>query len=821
MFTFRGEGTSPGKLGVTSPGKGGVSSPGKGGEGPPMVGDERASPGMGSEGASTVKAESSTVKAESSTVIGVEGSSTVKAGSSTVKAESSGKAEVAVGGAVGAVAEEAGAMAEIPEGEAATAVIPEGEAATAMIPEGEAAMAVILKGEAATVTREIPGGLAEEAAAAEKEVWKEREERLGLTLNPAAAEEAGKEREEGSGQVVEEEKREAGKDVELEQADGGDLFTPKRHLPTPGQRGQSPQRHTAAPLTADKGNTVSPRANFTQTAYAHVEKEEEREYEDVAALALADAWSRCVRVTSDAWERVQPSFFPKIEILPPRSHPAQTRASFNPDRGGVGAMVGDNTDGGTAGTPHPAQTLPSFNPDRGGVGVVVGDNTGGGTAVMVGENTGGGTAVMVGDNTGGVTAGTFPASGGGARPGPPDNSAGGTAGGTAGTFKASGVWARPGPSYYSTSPCELRLRCSIAPPAADKDKNGGAGMTAARAAGQLSAVEQARLLSSAIAACQQGAVERAMAQDGGGGVLPSTGVGPSANSTIEGARAAAPEGVGGASGFLVGPSLNATTGEGAGVNTFEGEGSRAMSPSSPGGAGPWSKGAGVEIEGEGSRAMSPSTPGGAGPWSKGAGVEMVGDGSGIAWLTLCWPAEGPPTLTASLDDIGGGGALEDTGGGASLEDTGGEGMAELSGGVSGGEGGGGGGQVARAASPRSPVSSSASCSPSSSLCAALVAEASPRLHAAWEHHGTQDVPALLRTVVAASASVAPAAAPPTTLHGTAVKTRPAVSVKSTASAPASAAATAAATAAVCAALLPLLETLLASAQVRNTTCTDM
>jgi len=38
------------------------------------------------------------------------------------------------------------------------------------------------------------------------------------------------------------------------------LHTPERHLPTPGQHGHSPQRHTAAgtaaPTTADTGNTV-------------------------------------------------------------------------------------------------------------------------------------------------------------------------------------------------------------------------------------------------------------------------------------------------------------------------------------------------------------------------------------------------------------------------------------------------------------------------------------------------------------------------------------------------------------------------------------
>jgi len=43
------------------------------------------------------------------------------------------------------------------------------------------------------------------------------------------------------------------------------MYTPERHLPTPGQRGHSPQRHTAAgtaaPTTTDTGNTVQQRAN--------------------------------------------------------------------------------------------------------------------------------------------------------------------------------------------------------------------------------------------------------------------------------------------------------------------------------------------------------------------------------------------------------------------------------------------------------------------------------------------------------------------------------------------------------------------------------
>ena len=42
--------------------------------------------------------------------------------------------------------------------------------------------------------------------------------------------------------------------------DDDDLYTPGRHLPTPGQRGYSPQRHTAAgtgaPTITDTGNSV-------------------------------------------------------------------------------------------------------------------------------------------------------------------------------------------------------------------------------------------------------------------------------------------------------------------------------------------------------------------------------------------------------------------------------------------------------------------------------------------------------------------------------------------------------------------------------------
>jgi len=43
------------------------------------------------------------------------------------------------------------------------------------------------------------------------------------------------------------------------------IVYPEKHLPTPGQHGHSPQRHTAAgtaaPTTADMGSTVPQRAN--------------------------------------------------------------------------------------------------------------------------------------------------------------------------------------------------------------------------------------------------------------------------------------------------------------------------------------------------------------------------------------------------------------------------------------------------------------------------------------------------------------------------------------------------------------------------------
>jgi len=53
------------------------------------------------------------------------------------------------------------------------------------------------------------------------------------------------------------------------------MFTPVKHLPTLGQRGHSPQRHTAAdtaaPTTTENGKTVPQRANHTRTAYTQAQ----------------------------------------------------------------------------------------------------------------------------------------------------------------------------------------------------------------------------------------------------------------------------------------------------------------------------------------------------------------------------------------------------------------------------------------------------------------------------------------------------------------------------------------------------------------------
>jgi len=56
-----------------------------------------------------------------------------------------------------------------------------------------------------------------------------------------------------------------------------DKYTPEGHLPTPGQREHSPQRHTAAgtaapTTTTDTGNTVPQLVNPTQMVDTHSRK---------------------------------------------------------------------------------------------------------------------------------------------------------------------------------------------------------------------------------------------------------------------------------------------------------------------------------------------------------------------------------------------------------------------------------------------------------------------------------------------------------------------------------------------------------------------
>jgi len=66
---------------------------------------------------------------------------------------------------------------------------------------------------------------------------------------------------------------------------------PERHLPTLGQRGHSPQRHTAAgtaaPTTTDTGNTVPQRANPTQTAYAYPRRRAQAQGQRLGTWTLA------------------------------------------------------------------------------------------------------------------------------------------------------------------------------------------------------------------------------------------------------------------------------------------------------------------------------------------------------------------------------------------------------------------------------------------------------------------------------------------------------------------------------------------------------
>jgi len=74
--------------------------------------------------------------------------------------------------------------------------------------------------------------------------------------------------------------------------DDDDMLTPEKHLPAPGQREHSPQRHTAAVTaartTTHTGNTVPQRANPTQTAYAHPRRSAQAQGQRSVAGAIAN-----------------------------------------------------------------------------------------------------------------------------------------------------------------------------------------------------------------------------------------------------------------------------------------------------------------------------------------------------------------------------------------------------------------------------------------------------------------------------------------------------------------------------------------------------
>ena len=83
------------------------------------------------------------------------------------------------------------------------------------------------------------------------------------------------------------------------------MFTPERHLPTPGQHGHSPQRHTAAgtaaPTTTDTGNTVPQRANPTQTAYAHPRRRAQAQGQRLGTWTLWSVHKRSRCAYSTQW----------------------------------------------------------------------------------------------------------------------------------------------------------------------------------------------------------------------------------------------------------------------------------------------------------------------------------------------------------------------------------------------------------------------------------------------------------------------------------------------------------------------------------------
>ena len=79
------------------------------------------------------------------------------------------------------------------------------------------------------------------------------------------------------------------------------MFTPERHLPPHIRTARaSPQRHTAAgtaaPTTADTGNTVPQRANPTQTAYVHPRRRAQAQGQRLGTWTLVRPQKKPMRV---------------------------------------------------------------------------------------------------------------------------------------------------------------------------------------------------------------------------------------------------------------------------------------------------------------------------------------------------------------------------------------------------------------------------------------------------------------------------------------------------------------------------------------------
>jgi len=80
------------------------------------------------------------------------------------------------------------------------------------------------------------------------------------------------------------------------------IVYPERPLPTPGQHRHSPQRHTAAgtaaPTTADTGNTVPQRANPNQTAYARPQRRAQAQGQRLGTWTLVCPQKEPIETTS-------------------------------------------------------------------------------------------------------------------------------------------------------------------------------------------------------------------------------------------------------------------------------------------------------------------------------------------------------------------------------------------------------------------------------------------------------------------------------------------------------------------------------------------